>query len=248
MFAGQAPPFGWYWSASRSRDSAPSSTRDRRSPRRSRWDGWSRTRRVPAPRRSSVRRRRARRCRRRSRARRSARASRSRSARGSCSGACSKAVPGPRLEGLAQRPGDRVPGAVADLEQPLRGRAAAAGEPVAAALARELDAELLEPVDRRGRLAGQHLDQPPVGGLVRGAPDVLGVALGRVVGAEGRLDPALGLRGVVRLQRALRRDRDARAGAARRDTAAARPEAPLPTTSTSKSHAAGHLRQNTTDR
>jgi hypothetical protein len=41
-----------------------------------------------------------------------------------------------------------VAGAVADLEQALLRRAAALGEPVAAVLAGELDAELLEPVDR----------------------------------------------------------------------------------------------------
>ena len=53
------------------------------------------------------------------------------------------------LVGLAQRLRDRVPGAVADLEQPLARGAAAAGEAVAAVLARERAAELLEPVDRR---------------------------------------------------------------------------------------------------
>ena len=86
-------------------------------------------------------------------------------------------------------------------------------EPVAAVLARELDPELLEPVDRVGRLARQDLDEAAVGGLVGGAPDVLGVLLGRVLGAERGLDPALRLRGVVRLQRALRRDGDPRARA-----------------------------------
>ena len=94
---------------------------------------------------------------------------------------------GAGLPGLAQRLRDRVAGAVADLEQALLRRAAAAGEPVAAVLARELDPELLEPVDRARRLAGQDLDQPPVGGLVRGAPDVLGVLLGRV--PRGRRRP-----------------------------------------------------------
>ncbi len=39
-----------------------------------------------------------------------------------------------RLERVAQRLGDRVAGAVADLEQALGARAAAAGEPVAAVL------------------------------------------------------------------------------------------------------------------
>ena len=70
-------------------------------------------------------------------------------------------------DGLAQRRRDRVAGAVADLEQALARRAAAAREPVAAVLARELDAELLEPVDRGRRLAGEDLDELAVGGLVR---------------------------------------------------------------------------------
>ena len=68
-------------------------------------------------------------------------------------------MPVPRLPGLAQALRDRVAGAVADLEQALARRAAAAGEAVAAVLARELDAELLEPVDRARRLAGEHLDE-----------------------------------------------------------------------------------------
>ena len=50
-----------------------------------------------------------------------------------------------------QRGGDRVAGAVADLQQPLAGRPAAAGQPVAAvAVAGELDAEAAEPLDRPG--------------------------------------------------------------------------------------------------
>ena len=48
-----------------------------------------------------------------------------------------------------QRLRDRVAGSVADLEQALPRRAAAAREPVAAVLARELDALLLEPVNGR---------------------------------------------------------------------------------------------------
>ena len=67
---------------------------------------------------------------------------------------------------------------VADLKEALAGRAAAAGKPVAAAtgialaipaigrLPGELDAELLEPVDRGGRLAGEDLDEPRVRRLV----------------------------------------------------------------------------------
>ena len=84
---------------------------------------------------------------------------------------------GAALPGIAQPLGDRVPGPVADLEQPLLGGAAAAGKPVAPILPSELDAELLQPVDRARGFAGQDLDELAVGGLVRGAPDVLGVLL-----------------------------------------------------------------------
>ena len=137
------------------------------------------------------------------------------------------------LPRLAQLLRDRVAGAVADLEEALRARAAAAGEAVAAVrVARELDAELLEPVDRGLRVAGEHLDELAVGGLVRGAEDVVGVLLGRVVVAERGLDPALRLGGVVRLERALGRERDPRAGALGRD-GGGEAEAPLPITSTS---------------
>jgi len=117
------------------------------------------------------------------------------------------------FHGLAQRSGDCVAGAVADLQEALAGRAAAAGEPVAAVLAGELHAELLEPVDRGRRLGGEDLDELPVGGLVRGLPDVIGVLLRGVVLAEGRLDAALRLGRVAGLQRALGGDRDPRAGA-----------------------------------
>ena len=117
------------------------------------------------------------------------------------------------LVGVAERLRDRVAGAVADLEQPLARRAAAAREAVAAVLARERAAELLEPVDRALRVTDESLDEARIGGLVRRAHHVLGVQLGRVVGAEGRLDPALCLGRVVRLDRALGRERDARSGA-----------------------------------
>src|SRR5581483_4996066 len=117
------------------------------------------------------------------------------------------------LPRLAELLADRVPRTVADLEQALRGGAAAAREPVAAVVvARELDAELLEPVDRRPGIAGERLDERAVGGLVRGAEDVVGVLLRRVVGAEGGLDAALRLGGVVRLQGALVGERDVRTG------------------------------------
>jgi hypothetical protein len=121
------------------------------------------------------------------------------------------------LDRVAQCRRDRVPGPVADLQEALARCAAATGEPVAAVLARELDAELLEPADRGGRLGGEDLDEVPVGGLVGGVPDVLGVLLGRIVLAERGLDAALRLGRVARLQRALRRDGDTRAGAVRRD-------------------------------
>ena len=107
---------------------------------------------------------------------------------------------------------DRVAGSVPDLEESLARRAAAAREPVAAVLARELDTLLLEPVDRLRRLRRQDLDEPPVGGLVRALPDVFGVDLGRVVVGERSLDAALRLRGVRRLEGSLRRDRHPSAG------------------------------------
>ncbi len=129
------------------------------------------------------------------------------------SGAFSNEVPEPALPRVAKALGDRMPGAVADLEEALLRGAAAARQAVAAVLPRELDTELLEPVDRARRLAGEDLDELAVRRLVRGAPDVLCVLLGRVLGAEGGLDPALGLGGVVRLERALGRDRDPRSGA-----------------------------------
>ena len=127
------------------------------------------------------------------------------------SGLLGKRLAAGRRVGVAHGRRDRVAGAVADLQQPLAGRAAAARQPVAAVLARELDPLLLEPVDRRRRLGGEHLGEPAVGRLVRALPDVLGMLLGRVVLAEGRLDPALRLGRVARLERALGHERDPRA-------------------------------------
>ena len=70
--------------------------------------------------------------------------------------------------GAAQRGRDRVAGAIAHLQQALARRAAAASKAIAAVRrAGEGDSELLEARDRVGRLAGQHLDEPRVGGLVR---------------------------------------------------------------------------------
>src|SRR5581483_7510512 len=96
-----------------------------------------------------------------------------------------------RLDHLPTRLRDRVARPVADLQEALRRSAAAAGQTVAAVLLREGDAELFEPVDRRGRFGRQHLDEPQVGRLVRAAPDVLRVALRRVLLAERGLDAAL---------------------------------------------------------
>src|SRR4051794_2543519 len=108
-------------------------------------------------------------------------------------------------------------GPVADLQQPLARGAAASREPVAAVLARELDAELFEPVDRARSFRREHLDEAPVGGLVGALPDVLGVLLRRVVVAEGSLNAALGLRRVAGLQRALGGEGDAGTGPMRRN-------------------------------
>ena len=121
------------------------------------------------------------------------------------------------LVGVAQGLRDRVPGSIADLEQPVARRPAAACEPIAAVRTCELDSELLEPVDRRRRLAREHLDESRVRGLVRAPHDVLGMDLGRVVLAECCLDPALSLRGVARLERRLRREGDARSRTFGRD-------------------------------
>jgi len=106
-----------------------------------------------------------------------------------------------RLDAVTKRGGDRVPGPVADLQEPLARRAAAPGEPVPAVVPRELDAQLLEPMDRATGLARQDLDEAPVGRLVRGAPHVLGVELGRIVARERGLDPALRLGRVAGLER-----------------------------------------------
>src|SRR5262249_58387369 len=87
----------------------------------------------------------------------------------------------------------------------------------AAVPARELPAELLEPVDRRRGLAREHGNEPAIRGLVARLPDVLGVQVGRVVLAERGLDPSLRLRRVAGLQRPLRRKADPCAGALRRN-------------------------------
>src|SRR5262249_38673315 len=115
------------------------------------------------------------------------------------------------LDDVAQRGRDCVTCTVADLEEPLPRGAAAPREPVAAVLARELHAVLLEPVDRARRLRGEHLDESAVRGLVARLPDVFGVLLGRIVVREGGLDPALRLRGVAGLERSFRREPDPRA-------------------------------------
>ena len=146
------------WTARRRRSGGTGARRSRaprrrgrarsRSSRRSRRDGSSSARRAPRPRGSSGRRRRGRPRRPRARARRSARASRSPSARArraATSGTSRRSRPS---SALAQRRRDREPRLVAHLEEPLARGAAAAREAVAAVLARELDAVLLEPADR----------------------------------------------------------------------------------------------------
>src|SRR5262249_49081620 len=112
-----------------------------------------------------------------------------------------------------RRVGEGGRGRCPDVERPPPGRAAATGEAVAPVLVRELDAELLEPGDRVARLAREHLHETAVGSLVGAAPDVLRMLLGRVVVAEGGLDPTLRLGRVARLQRALRDQAHARARA-----------------------------------
>ena len=116
------------------------------------------------------------------------------------------------MRGLAQRLRDRVAGSIAHLQQSLARGTSTASEPVPTVLAGELDAELLEPVDRRRRLGREDLDEPAVGGLVARRPHVLSVLLRRVVLPEGGLDAALRLRGVAGLERPLRRESDPCAG------------------------------------
>ena len=121
------------------------------------------------------------------------------------------------LEGLSKGARDRKSGPVANLEQASAARSAAARETVAAVLARELDAVLLEPVDRVRRLGRQDADQVAVGGLVRAPPDVLRVKVGRVVVAESCLDASLGFGRIAGLESALGRKGDAGAGPFGRD-------------------------------
>ena len=116
--------------------------------------------------------------------------------------AVGEALAAGRRVGVAHGRRDRVAGAVADLRRAFGSRRRS-GQAVAAVLARELDALLLERMDRRRRLGGEHLGEPAVGRLVRTLPDVLGMLLGQSVLAEGRLDPALRLGRVARLERAL---------------------------------------------
>jgi hypothetical protein len=121
------------------------------------------------------------------------------------------------LHGLPERARDREAGSISDLEEALPARAPAPGEPVATVRTGELDALLFEPVDRRGRLRGEHADEVEVGRLVRAPPHVLGVDLRGVVLAEGGLDAALGLRRVARLNGALGGQGHTRARSRRRD-------------------------------
>ena len=115
-------------------------------------------------------------------------------------------------DGAAQRGGDGVARAIADLQQPLARRTATAREAVAAvAVVREGDAEALQALDRGGRLGGERCDEAGVGRLVRAVHDVLGVHRGRVVVAECRLDAALRLGRVGRREPELGREQHSRA-------------------------------------
>src|SRR5262249_26588687 len=61
----------------------------------------------------------------------------------------------PSSNHTAQALRDRIPRAVAALQQTFSRRPPALGEPIATVLSRKLDAELLEPVDRSRCLPGQ---------------------------------------------------------------------------------------------
>ena len=110
-----------------------------------------------------------------------------------------------------------MPRPITDLQKTFPARAAAAREPVrrimtVTAGARKGHPVLLEPCDRGLRLARQDVDEPHIGRLVRALPDVLGVEVGGVVVADGRLDTTLRLGRVAGLERALRHEPDARPG------------------------------------
>ena len=118
-----------------------------------------------------------------------------------------------RAHGGAQRGRDRMPGAIADLQEPLARGSAAAREPVApVAIVREGNAEALEPLDRAGRLGRERSHEPRIRRLVRAVHDVLGVHRGRVVIAKSGLDTALRLGGVGRSEPELGSEQNARAG------------------------------------
>ncbi len=215
------------------------------SPRPSRSGGSSRARRAPRPRRSTDRRRRGRplpaststpavgRLERRP----PAAVARARARRGRAARAPS---PSPGAVRLAERLRDRVARAVADLERAAcawRRRSGRRGKPPS--LAGEGDTELLEPADRRRPVAGERRDERRVGRVARGAHHVRGVGVGIVVGATAAWIPPCAFEelfawSVVFVATATRAP--ARAAA----TPAARPEAPLPTTSTSSGAGASH--------
>ena len=241
MFAGQAPPFGWYWSASRSRASAPSASAIRvTSPVAFGWlvesspracglgvaaaagrehDGRRVDRVLAADRAPAVR--------------TSARAPGAARSRTTCPS---------RLPGLAQPLRDRMPGAVADLEQPLLRGAAAAREPVAAVLAGELDAELLEPVDR-AREPRRSAPRRARGSAVSCEERQTSSACcsGESSAPKAAWIPPWALEELFACSEPFVATAT-RAPARSAETAAARPEAPLPTTSTSNETSGGHAR------
>ena len=113
------------------------------------------------------------------------------------------------LVGVAERLRDRVPGAVADLEQPLARGAAAARKPVAAVLARERAAELLQPVDRGLRVAGRGVSTSR-GFAVSCDERITSSACssGESSSPKAAWIPPWAFDGVVGLDRALGRERD----------------------------------------
>ena len=136
-----------------------------------------------------------------------------RRARASASGLLAKVVPSPASHASRSAFVIAWPVRSPTWRRRFARRAAAAGEPVAAVLARERDAELLEPVDRtpaRRRSAPRRAACRP--SRASSARRPRRAARASRPAPNGGLDPALRLRRVARLERALRRERRARAG------------------------------------
>src|SRR5918994_281083 len=207
MVSGQAPPFGWYWSSSRSRASAPSPSAIRvTSPVAFGWFVES------SPRSSATLKQRP------PAARPTAAASSAWSPHvarqpfsfgsSASSGLFANSVPPPASKASRGALVIAFPGGPPRPPPPAGG-----GARVAAVLPGEFDAELLQPADRAPSVAGQRLHEPHVRTLVRALEDVRRMLLGRVVVAERRLDASLSLGRVAGLDRPLRREADSCAGA-----------------------------------